>query len=673
MHARLTSVLVLLAFLAAPMAAADDIVTVKLDFGVAGQTVEAADGASMCQYEDADKWKTIASYSGLTGFPDRDGPDTGFGRFCDTCFSAKGAKGMALSQLWSTPTAFQAMQEKGYPTNYTQEGWDRNNMAIYEPTGAVGGKPGHQMAFYRAALRRARAENLRMLMWFDVHHRYPPWMTTPDSPLVLLQDRQDQAACFLVYYARYLVSRHGIPLHALSVANEYDVGGVAPDAIDPPQGTGNATFAKLVRAKLDQADLHGVRIVPGTLGNRDATILDRQAKWIEARPEYAAVSDYISHHSFRSFVGLPKAPLAGSPGIWYSSGSYGSDGSTDLQGRKGDGRWFADANGYLMGPDSNTDETVRLRTYMIVSGHGSLIGTWQLANRVGAHGKGFNTGATGDYRPTSRQIDGGATVNPYLRPGMYAVGGSQGRHPREPYSVDGFSGRGHRELIVITNSQQERRFKVVLAGVNIEGLDHYQCESGRDKRLVGRLTPSDGAIVVTVPADSVSALVATVPHTKPRVYLVVKDAACLADREIAWSKALNDAGLDAQIVPASLAPDLWPRLQGKRHPVDPMGAAAYILSDTVDAVEVGAAHATAMAPVIVVGGKLLRPLGLEPNATVLAGEPLSFRRECDPPERLLAGGKPLAPGWRRSLPADVAPHALLKAVTESLPRGGRGW
>ncbi len=102
------------------------------------------------------------------------------------------------------------------------------------------------------------------------------------------------------------------------------------------------------------------------------------------------------------------------------------------------------------------------------------------------------------------------------------------------------------------------------------------------------------------------------PATKPRVYLVVNDVRALTANDLKWQAALAD--YDTVLLPQLLSPSDQDAFQTKRHPVDAFGAAAYVISDSVDRPETTAAHLVVMAPVIAVGGHAGRMLGLEPGA-----------------------------------------------------------
>ncbi|MHC1767119.1 MAG: hypothetical protein AB9869_22925 [Verrucomicrobiia bacterium] len=109
--------------------------------------------------------------------------------------------------------------------------------------------------------------------------------------------------------------------------------------------------------------------------------------------------------------------------------------------------------------------------------------------------------------------------------------------------------------------------------------------------------------------------------------------------------------------------------QTKRHPVDAFGAAAYVISDSVDLPETVIAHHVVMAPVIGVGGHATRMLGLEPGARRVAGEPLVFRGELDPPTAMLDRGLPRACGHRAALRSEATPVELGNLAAWTLVQG----
>jgi hypothetical protein len=151
------------------------------------------------------------------------------------------------------------------------------------------------------------------------------------------------------------------------------------------------------------------------------------------------------------------------------------------------------------------------------------------------------------------------------------------------------------------------------------------------------------------------------------VFLVAKDAERLTRAESRIRETLSRA-YDVSVVSQSLSQAEMDRFETKRHPVDPMGASAYILSEGVDA-GTALAYRTVMAPVIAAGRNGGHTLGVNPKGRVRAGEPLHFRDETDPPASMLDGGLPKACGSRADWEASAGLDAL-RTLVDELVRGG---
>jgi hypothetical protein len=250
---------------------------------------------------------------------------------------------------------------------------------------------------------------------------------------------------------------------------------------------------------------------------------------------------------------------------------------------------------------------------------------------------------------------------------MFLVAGSMGREARDHYSVDGFGGRGHREVAVITNSGAEREFLVRLEGAAIGEVEVFQASSISRKRTLGRRKADGGAVSIRVPADSVTALVAVGPHSKMSVVMVVKDAGRLTAAEAEMRGALA-AVYEVQVLSEELTPAQQDKLGSKRHPSDPMGTAIYLLSDSVSEAT-ALAHRTVMAPVVAVGENNRLTLGVPSGRLVEGGAPLAYRHRLDPPAALLENDLPKACGPRAHWATGAKRQTLLDLVERMLGKG----
>lgn len=632
--------------------APDPAVEVTLDFGRYGMQLDAPDGASVCQFHGSDPEKgTISaarSYGTLAGFPD-DSPSTEFGRFCDVAFSTRGPQGMGLSQVWSTPCGFQT-PPGAVGDHCTADAWPKLDFRPYlsdllpaDLYISKDGRPvrGHTVPMLLAALKRARNENQRILFWTDLHTDYPLWMWKDKlrkNPIP--EEYWEEAALHIVYFVKYLVARHGVPIHAVSFQNEPDLPsrhGFTPEML--------VKTSKVLRERLDEAGLYGVRIIPFT-----SVVLGKEARppWMKKTidtlertvellggpyRDFQPYIDYLGGHM--SHGETPFHPSLRNVRFWRASGDF-------------DNHWKDEASvSFNMGPDDQIDEVIRLNTWLYGQGV-SLAGIWQVALRMGHTVDNFVLPAQFDIEKDYRHqaIDGAATVYPYVRPGMFLAAGSLGRGARESYSVDGFGGRGKREAVVITNSQEPRSFRVRWRNAaRLSSVDVYQATASTRKALLGRRAAEKGEIVIGVPADSVTTLVATAASTRPMAVLVVKDAERLGaqDREIAQQLSKS---FDVSVVSQELKDAEQDRFATKRHPVDAMGAACFLLSGSIDRQATAYTYRTVMAPVIAIGELNRTALGVSTGGPIRAGEPLAFRDRLDPPAEMLEGGRPKACGPR---------------------------
>jgi len=670
-HAVLLMLLSLCTIPAARAEEADGIVRVTLDFSKYLTQLDGGDGASVCQFHGSDPTKgTIhaeRAYSTLRGFPNDDS-STEFGRFCDAAFSTKGPKGMGLSQVWSTPCIFQT-PPNAVGDHYNTESWTKLDFSMYEPQELPREKYqnqhldhiyGHTTIMLNAALQRARRENQRVLFWTDLHTDFPHWMWTDGLRKNPIREKLWEEACLhIVYFVKYLTARHGIPIHTVSFQNEPDMParhGFTPEML--------IRISRTLREKLDEAGLYGVRIMPYTSMTLNSTYVPWMKKTLTTltrtydllEGDLASYQPYIDSLGGHMSHGEP--PIAGklpNTHFWRASGDF-------------DNHWKGpEAVSFDMGPDDQIDEVIRLNTWLYRQGV-NLVGIWQVALRMGHTVDDFIMPEVFDIDKHFRRqaIDGAATVYPHVRPGMFVVAGSQGREPRAPYSVDAFAGRGHRETIVITNSGRARTFTIRLDNCPAASRLHVlQCTASTRVRSLGRQSVKDHECTITVPADSVTALVAAAPATQPLILLIVRDAGQLSDRERSLGKSLSER-YEVDIVSQHLTQQQMDRYACKRHPVDPMGAACYVLSDSIDSREVLYAHRTVMAPVLALGLPAGKALGVTPGDYLPAGESLSFRDECDPPAEMLEKGLPKACGPRICLDASTKPVRTRRIVERIL-------
>lgn len=659
-------------FALAAFTAGAQTIAVELDYGRPVLQIQAGDGGSVCQFHGSDPAKgTISAdraYSTLRGFPD-DGPETEFGKFCDVAFSTRGAEGMGLSQIWSTPSIFQS-PPGSLTKRYDSASWTRLDFSMYEPEAlppnrytakSVAHPRGHTVAMLQAALRRARREGERMLIWNDMHTDYPHWMWKDQLRSNPIPEKYwEEAALHVVYYAKYLAARHGIPVHTVSLQNEPDLPGrhaFTPEML--------LRMSRILRARLDEAGLYGVRILPYTsvglndvrLDWRNVTVRTLSETFALLNGPMAAYRPYID--ALGGHLSQSEEPFPGrlpNTQFWRASGDA-------------DNHWKGHGSvSFNMGPDDQIDEVIRLNTYLYGKGV-SLAGIWQIALRMGhtednfVLPERFNVGR--DFRHAA--VDGAAVVYQHLRPGMFLVAGSMGNNARAPYSVDGFGGRGHREVAVITNSGAERNFRVALKGAADQEVEVYQATAFTRKQSLGRRKTTDGAISIRVPADSVTSLVSVTAHTRKQVVLVVAEARRLSAREIAIRDSLA-SGYDVEVVPERLSEAEQDALQAKRHPVDPMGTAVYVLSDSVGEAT-ALAHRTVMAPVVAIGERNRVAIGVARGGLVDGGAALDFRHPLDPPASLLRGGRPLACGARAHWHSAQKPGKLRGLVDKLAGRG----
>ena len=642
-------------------------IRVTLDFGQLTHQIDGADGASVCQFHgvkpDGSAAAANVAYSTLDGFPD-DSSRTEFGKFCDAAFSTNG---MAMSQHWVTPCPLQTPPDS-VGDHYTAEAWARLDFSMYEPNVLPTNRfynsrgndtaviRGHTVAMLQASLRRARSEGTRVSYWTDVHIDFPPWMWKDGLRKNPVRSEMfEEAALHIVYFVKYLTARHGIPIHAASFCNEPDMPG--RHGFSPEQ---LLRGAKLLRERLDEAGLHGVRVMPCTaismnhvrLGwaNVEVDTLNQLTSMLEgAHSEFAPYVDILAGHGSQSET--PIGHLPGNTRFWRASGDFNEH--------------WTNTVGFDMGPPEMLDEVIRHNTWLYGRGVAQC-GIWQVASRMGIGGDFFRMPEIFDRRKFGRSeaIEGAASVYPFLRPGMFAVAGSQARSAREPYSVDGFGGRGHREMVVVSNDGEPRVFQLRLKGVLTKVVDIMQATVEAGRQSLGSRPVRDGGVEIAVPANSVTTLVAQQPATKPRVYLVVKDARALTAHDRKWKSALAD--YDTLLLPQALSAADQNAFQTKRHPVDAFGAAAFVLSDSVDRPETVSAYRTVMAPVIVLGARNAAVLGLRPGESVQAGVLLSLRSELDPPAAMLAGGLPFACGPRSAVPARASEKGLPKMIEDIL-------
>eukprot|EP01121_Diplochlamys_sp_Union-15-3_P015329 TRINITY_DN5048_c0_g1_i3.p1 TRINITY_DN5048_c0_g1~~TRINITY_DN5048_c0_g1_i3.p1 ORF type:complete len:296 (+),score=39.45 TRINITY_DN5048_c0_g1_i3:38-925(+) len=257
-------------------------VPVSIDFSkyIAYQ-LQGTDGGSFANFGGAPCWGNMCNdtndtagiiYSSIEGFPDEES-DNSFKRFCDTAFTSNGPKGMALNSFMLSPTHLQT-PPNSIGKNYSVSDFKNLKMDYYSPLTfppnvyIYGGKyaQGQIVTLAQAALKRIRLENRTDVnFWVDLHYQYPRWILgqpeTGNSNLVPFSPEQywPECALHLVYFVKYLVSSVGVPIVAVSFTNEPN--GIFSPAITPLVA---ARFMAVMRQKLDEAGLHGVRTIPGT-------------------------------------------------------------------------------------------------------------------------------------------------------------------------------------------------------------------------------------------------------------------------------------------------------------------------------------------------------------------------------------------------------------------------
>lgn len=648
-------------------------VDVTLDFNDLEYRIDAPDGASAAQF-DSDAFKPTEhdlsnthvvryEYCMLDGFP-QDNGTTNFSRFLDVCFSSESPKGMALGQIWATPCKAQT-PEGAVGDHYDHDSWSRLDFRMYEPAYAMSSENnyllrmqeeenvseayGFTAPFYVAAVRRAHAENKRILPWFDLHFTYPSWMWAGSSMDGIKEGLEEEAMLHLVYFAKWLVACHGIPVHAISHVNE-------PESGWRPHFSKleSIQYAKILREKLDEAGLNGVRVIPGA--RLDFTSdLNSMVDEIHENPEYEPYVDILAGHCFYG-QGVEVNRIANTP-TWVTSGVYSG---------YYDGAWS-----FVIGDKNTIDEGIRISTWRMTHNI-SLTGDWSFRRRVGLLQKtlvpaDWDPYSTGAYRAS---IDGASVAWPWVRPGMYTVGGSLGNEPSDDYSVDGFAGRGHRPCILITNDGSNRSFAVNLKNLTeITEFEVYQADESNHKSQMDNIVVSGSRISISVPGNSVTALVGTKSNTKPAVYVIVKDRSDLSSTDSDIIDRLR--GLPVDVIPLSqdLPADEQNEMRTKRHPVDPMGAACYVLTPSVDDTGAIRAHDAVMAPVVAVGQRAARCIKTDTGTRISAGENLSRRDRLDPPADMLPDGTPLATGYRASIGENELEQLAGEVVTAIMTGG----
>lgn len=647
-----------------PWATADETQAVTLDFSKKLQQLDGADGASVCQFHGAKPDGSAAvvnvAYSPLEGFPNDDS-STEFGKFCDTAFSSKG---MGLSQLWVTPCPIQT-PPGSVGDHYRADAWLKLDFSMYEPNvllpseryyntrkPELGTVRGHTVAMLKAALHRVRAEGNRLSIWTDVHTDYPPWMWKDGLRKNPVRDEMFEAASLhTVYFIKYLVEKYGVPIHAASFANEPDMPGrhrFSPEQL--------LRGAKILREKLDEAGLNGVRVMPCTAislskvhldwAKTDADTLNKLVDLLQGpMKEYAPYVDILAGHGSQSEP--PIGRRTRNTAFWRASGDFNEHWQTTV--------------GFDMGPPAMIDEVIRHNTWLY-SQHVAQVGIWQVASRMGIGTDFFKMPAKFDPEKFGRPeaINGAAVVYPHVRPGMWVVGGSLGCSAREPFSVDGFTGVGHRGVIVITNDGQEREFKIQLQGTRSKSFEVHQATVGGRKTL-GHQRADACRLTLRVPANSITTLVASEAELPAQVMLVYKDAAAAQEEARALLKALG-GHYTTKVISEKLSQREQDSFQTKRHPVDPFGTAAYVLMEPMTSQAAARAHRAVMAPVVALGEANAKALGLKIGDRIEAGAPLSLRDELDPPAQMLEGGLPKACGRRVALPARATAGEIAIAV-----------
>ncbi len=642
-----------------------------LNFNKYETQIDAADGASICQFDGPPNtevnWSNGAAwntYSTLNGFPN-DSSNTEYGKLLDTSFSANGAYGMALQTIWFSPTAHQS-PNGSIGNTYSVNDLAKQNFSYYEAD-TIFSRPfwvyenssdpegrGHTVDILQGALARARRENLRMVLWSDLHFTNPPWTWQSKSGWKTIPaSRHEEICLFNIYFIKWLASRHGIPIHAVSFQNE-------PNRAERHNYTNEqfGQIVKMMRQKLEEAGMHGVKVLPGTFHNQQMAT----AYWFDSQGgAYQPYIDAFGHHLFgkagvnQNVLNMKNVRYWGSSSNYYG---YARDGG---------------GNGYDMGVAANMDEITRMNIYHYKNGV-NMKAVWQLYNRLGLSAKGFYT-LPANFNPASsgnvHQRKNGAVVNPYVRPGMFMVGGSQGNEPLAQYSVDGFAGRGHAPVIIITNHGSQRNFDIALQNAGASTFEVYQADPGKFKTKLADKKASNGTISITVPANSVTALVGKTASTKPRVYLIVKNKDSLSATESEIVAAVRDVGGDVVALNQTLTSAEQDAFAEKRHPVDMPGAACYVIGPSVDDSAMGYRYRTVMAPVVVYGNDAARQkLGLNYGSRITAGNQLDLRDQLDPPPNMLPGGRPLATGDRAAVSSTAGISALVDEITWAINSSG---
>lgn len=610
--------------------------------------LDGPDGGSVRQFgemhSERQAAEASANYSSLNGFPD-DSIGTDFGRFSESAFSTNG---MALSQISTAPCPLQT-PAGALGDQYSAGSWGKLDFSMYEsgllPTnrfhGTVGAPfteaRGHTAALLLASLKRARAERLRVCYWVDAGAGFPAWMSkegSRESPVS--GDLFEEAALHSVYFVKYLTARYGIPIHAVAFAHDPSLPG--RQSFTPEQ---LLRGARVLREKLDEGGLPGVRVIPCTATSKKrpgpdgvkagSNTFSEMIRLLEGKMrDHAPFVDILSGDARRNEATSMRLPA--NTRYWCAFGDFN--------------REMTNTHGFDLGSPAMLDEPIRHNTWLYRQG-ASLSGVGQVAYRMGLDADVIQMPETFDATNSGGRVPiaAAAVSGPHLRPGMWVVDGSLGRNAGEPYSVEGFSGPGQREVVLVTNSEEERSFRVSTDAKSVRLWRVFQATPATGARDLGEIEAPQGRLYVQAPPESVTALVATQPGRRPLLTVVVKDSAAISSDIEPVLKRVGQI-YEVQVVSQTLSSAEQNRLKTKRHPVDPFGSSVFLLDDSIDRPEVVTAYRTVMAPVVVIGSTNAALLGVAPGTRLGAGEPLLVRDASDPPAELLENGLPKACGLR---------------------------
>lgn len=648
----------------------EEVINVHLDFDEHLVNIHSPDGAGMIPWSGFSNGKTHMrnSYSELKGFP-HDTGNNEFSEFLDIAFSLNYEQGMGLSNTWASPNGFQS-PKGSLSDHYNQKDWLKQDFGDYEANilsterydyhkgerdwrkqshYLKGPKKGHIVPLFKGAMKRATKNNAVFVPWVDLYYFAPRWISRHGNPIP--EKYWDEYALYITYFVKYLVSKHGIPIYGVSVQNEPRWGSrVWWNEKDVPD------FMRVLRHKMNEAGLHGVRLSTCMWNNAGGFQRKSMAREIIHNPSKASAIDIIGGHMLHREPPYD-GPIPENTSIWAGASDYewfskpGQKYSTyEFNPKNTAGEKFIWFKGFIISNPSQIDEMIRRNTWFYKSGKINLISHWQIYQKMGM--KDFGTFSVPSEFEIEKDgipqmVDALSLLCPYVRPGMSMVKGSMGNAPFMQYSVDGFSGPGHENCIIIANDSTKRTFRIKLKNSSVDSFKVYQADENTRKHYVKAIAGAN-EVTITVPENSITTLVAKHPSTRRQIFYVT------SRNQEPDTKAKELIGklkqkYDLTIVHENLTNKEKDTYRTKRHPVNPLKTSLYILDEHIQKDATRYAYRAVAAPVVAIGSKNLEKLGLKPGKEYKWNSPLAYRDEKDPPVQILEQGSPKACGKRYGL------------------------